>query len=103
MLRFNLIALAGALAATSATVVAASPAAANATTRVVRVTPQDVATEGGLVLLDQRIARAAAQACHATGERQLALVDACRRQAIATAQDRLADRLMAGADAALRG
>lgn len=89
MIRFNILALAGAILATSVSFVAVSPVAA-ASVLQVRTDDLDLASQDGRSMLDSRITSAAWTVCAATDERDLTQLNACRHVAIDAAHKAVA-------------
>jgi len=87
MVRINILALAGAIIASTITIAAVTPAAA-ADTATVRVSyaDLDLASAEGRSALDARIGAAASKVCVATNDRDLNAIGACRTASIADAK-----------------
>jgi UrcA family protein len=83
MTRPSPLAFAGALFATSLTILSANPA--QAATRHVSYADLDLSTASGRAIMDQRIGRAASSVCFAQ-YRDLQLAGACRSDTVARAK-----------------
>jgi UrcA family protein len=86
MFRINILALAGAVIASTVSIVAVSPAlAADTATATVSFADLDLGSAHGSSVLDRRIAGAANRVCIATNQGVLDQISACARISIADA------------------